>query len=439
MRPEKAHVAALGVLCLVVLLYSGVTFGWASLLILLREEGVYEGKCRNEDADADRSNSDGYVCDAQAVRFSLTYTLAQFCHVFFGLPVGFLLDWLPRVLGSRNAAVIAVIASGSLMVAVGFLLLAGFGSDGGSGSNGVLPAMILIGCGGPTIFFPCLRCAEAFKHIPWVGEAHFISLMNALFDASAVIFALLLLIYRSLGSDTEDRRGVFLTIACVALSFGLVAVPFVGFSLSFDGGQSSPGSNVDVVEGDTRLAKIRTMEMMGSNIPKGRLDAIENPQMPPSRPADTMMFEDDAPKATEIEASKLRDVLLSLPFWGLAVFGAVHVLRSNMYLGSVGDALAGIDKGWNGEKGGSVTDDGGNAGGGTGYEEGDDGEGDDSTARRADKYVRLLSFMLPFGIAATPIVGRTIDYMGPWASLVVTNWVGVVQGLLSIFLPIEAM
>lgn len=425
MKPEKAHVAALAVLSLVVLLYSGVTFGWASLLILLREEGVYEGECRDKDAEADRSNSDGYVCDAQAVRFSLTYTLAQFCHVFFGLPVGFLLDWLPRVLGSRNAAVIAVIASGSLMVTVGFLLLAGFGSHGGSGSNGVLPAMILIGCGGPTIFFPCLRCAEAFKYIPWVGEAHFISLMNALFDASAVIFALLLLVYRSLGSDTEDRRGVFLTIACVALSFGLIAMPLVGFSLSFDGGQSSLESNVDVVEGDTRLAKNRATEMMGTNIPKERLDAIENSQMPPSRQADTMMFEDA--KTSEIEPSKLRDALLSLPFWGLALFGAVHVLRSNMYLGSVGDALAGIDKGWNGETGGSVTDDGG------------DGEGDDSTARRAEKYVRLLSFMLPFGIAATPIVGRTIDFMGPWPSLVVTNWVGVVQGLLSIFLPIEAM
>ena len=49
MKPEKAHVAALAVLSLVVLLYSGVTFGWASLLILLREEGVYEGECRDKE------------------------------------------------------------------------------------------------------------------------------------------------------------------------------------------------------------------------------------------------------------------------------------------------------------------------------------------------------------------------------------------------------
>lgn len=53
--------------------------------------------------------------------------------------------------------------------------------------------------------------------------------------------------------------------------------------------------------------------------------------------------------------------------------------------------------------------------------------------------MRLLSFMLPFGVLATPFVGRTIDALGPWPSLVVTNWVGILQGALSVALPLEAM
>ena len=208
-RLRPGQVAALVVLSFIVFCFSGLTFGWASLVILLRRDGVYESECKEEEGSTD----EGYLCDAQAVQFSLTYTLAQFCHVFFGLPVGFLLDALPALLGTRTRGVVTTASLGLLMIGAGFLLLADFSSSSSSSSTTtkssdtlVLPAMMLLGCGGPTVFFPVLRCAEAFK--AW-GENHFISLMNALFDASAVVFALLLVAYRAMGSSSSDRRTLF--------------------------------------------------------------------------------------------------------------------------------------------------------------------------------------------------------------------------------------
>lgn len=389
----KAQRAALLVLSLVTFLFSGMTFGWASLVILLRTEGVYEGECRDGGDDGDDGSDDGYLCDSQVMRFGLAYTLAQFCHVFAGLPVGFLLDFLStpqprfwivrRFFGTPRSGVVATASLGLLLLATGSMMLANYGSatgvDAKAGSGLVLPAMLLIGIGGPTLFFPCLRTAEAFKG--W--ESHIISLLNALFDASAVVLAIILLSYRLMGEDSADRRLLFSVLAGLAV-LGIPGMIFVGSVLELGGAAADDSQTTDT---------------------KGEVE---------SRPR----------KATP----SLRETVLAWPFLGLCIFGSVHVLRSNMYLGSVGDALAGIRKGWDGTPGDGLYQ---NSGG-----EGDD-EGRASEA--AEQNVRVLSFMLPFGVAATPLIGRVINTLGPWRSLVITNWVGLLQGALSVVLPLQAM
>jgi len=175
---------ALAALSIFALLLSGVTFGWASLQLVLRDEGVYA--CGGGGDDYDGGDDD--TCDRQDIRFALVYTVAQFAHVAASLPVGFLLD-SPRIGIDGTAAL------GGLLVATGCALLSNPGGGDGAGSALVLPAMVLIGAGGPTVFFPMLRRAEGFPG--W--EAQVMTLLNALFDASAAVFALVTLVDLLLG------------------------------------------------------------------------------------------------------------------------------------------------------------------------------------------------------------------------------------------------
>jgi hypothetical protein len=241
------------------------------------------------------------------------------------------------------------------MIAVGVYLLSSFGIT--SNEDSLLPAMILISAGGPSIFFSTLRRAEAFPG--W--ESQIITLVNSLFDASACVFAFLLIIYEAGIPWTT----IFWWYGSIAL-LGIPANVFVNL------GARPPSKSTPTAE------------------PGGPELQIDDPLSKPN--------EADAAVPVSV-APTLVAALSTRPFAALLVFASVHVLRSNCYLGTVGDALA-----YRGDDGGRM--------------------------------LRVLAFMLPLGLVATPAVGRLIDRVGPWPSLFATNVVGALHGAASIFLPL---
>ena len=105
-------------------------------------------------------------------------------------------------------------------------------------------------------------------------------------------------------------------------------------------------------------------------------------------------------KATANTPPDVATLIKSTEFVALVSFASVHCLRGTQYLGTVGDALAAM--------------------------------GDDE-----GKGVQILGYMLPLGVFTTPLVGRLIDNVGPWNSLIATNIVGVFQCISCTALPLS--
>ncbi|KAH8045760.1 major facilitator superfamily-like protein [Aureococcus anophagefferens] len=110
---------------------SGVAFGWAALVVMLKREGAYEELC-------DRSADDDGACAAQEVALSRVFSIGILCLFASRLPIGVAVDRL----GSRatTAGTCAVAAAGSLCLAERFYGL-GFGLLAGAGPGVHLGAM----------------------------------------------------------------------------------------------------------------------------------------------------------------------------------------------------------------------------------------------------------------------------------------------------------
>jgi len=258
------------------LLLTGVVFGWSSLQIMLRSEGVYE--CKETDEDDDDES-----CPHQSIRFSLVFTIAQFGFGVAGPIVGLLLD-------DPRFGVIVVGNLGCLLVGVGLLLIANLPNTS-SGDGMIIPGMALIGAGGPTVFYPMLRRADAFTGY----EGHVITLLNALFDGSAALFAVLLICYEA-GASRQVIFGVlgscaFLFAPTNSLVSYLAPSPTVVLAQE----DSLKEQSIDNTPEEVRVSRLHSLSVV--------------------------------------------EMLGTREFLYLLCFASVNVLHSNTYLGFVGDSL----------------------------------------------------------------------------------------------------
>jgi hypothetical protein len=364
------------------LLFTGVTFGWSSLQILLTSEGSYS--CSGDSASDDGDGS----CKRQVLDFSLAYTVASFCHVISALPVGFMMD-------SESIGVNGTSALGCLMLGVGFFLLALAVSSSG-GDEFVLPGVLAIGAGGPTVFFPLLRRAQEFPG--WENQV--ITLMNTLFDASAAVYGVALIVHKQ---SSVPSTFVFGALGATAF-LSMPANTLIASKLLKPPSPSPPPQKQPQVQ-IQGVVELKTLEP------------------PPIDVAPQGKEEKNGGSGGEESPIPLSQLVFTLRFAALCLFISVHMLRSNAYLGTVGDALASRERG---ERGDEDEDD------------ADVNKDDDDSRResKSERAVLILAFMLPLGVLMTPLVGRVIDSFGAWPSLMATNLCGVIQGLTSTFLPL---
>lgn len=245
---------------------------------MLRADGVFA--CSNEED----------VCNRQTIRFGLVFTVAQFSFGVAGPIAGYMLD-------DPRFGIEFVGNCGCLMVGLGCFLLGNVFASTSTGDSLILPGMALIGAGGPTVFYPMLRRADAFP----TCQAHVITLLNALFDGSPAIFALLLIMYEA-GGSRQLLFGVFGGLAIMFIRSNSVVSKLAPSIVSEEG--------VDQVE-----------------------EAVEEGK---SGNSDTQMLTNEVGTS---ESPNLMQMLKTKEFISLTAFGCVHVLHSNTYLGFVGDAL----------------------------------------------------------------------------------------------------
>mmetsp|Transcript_46725 Transcript_46725/g.99977 ORF Transcript_46725/g.99977 Transcript_46725/m.99977 type:complete len:544 (+) Transcript_46725:210-1841(+) len=171
-------------------LTTGVVFGWPSLLLILKNDGVYESRC-----EANLPN-----CSDREVAFNLVYSLGAMMNVL-GLTVA---GWIP------NPKISMVI--GLLLTAVGSLML---GLTPGS-NEWVWPiAFSLHGWAGGMAQMPCYSLGNAFG----TGKGFVIACYVSVYCASALMYQIMLLIYRA-GLSREQILicHASLTILCAVVS-----------------------------------------------------------------------------------------------------------------------------------------------------------------------------------------------------------------------------
>jgi LAT3 family solute carrier family 43 protein 3 len=179
------------VLCVLLsdIMFAGLIFGWAPLLLLLQEEDQYGELCTNRSPTG--------RCAAQDSRLNLMYTIATFAVNIISLPTGCILDYL----GPRHSISIA----GVLEVA-GLVLL---GLADSKTYDTFIPGYLLLAIGG------CITMMSSYPAsflIPSY-QTTILASISCLFDSSSAIF---LIIYSAHVSFSMTRQQLFLGYAIMS-------------------------------------------------------------------------------------------------------------------------------------------------------------------------------------------------------------------------------
>ncbi|KAM9795097.1 equilibrative nucleobase transporter 1-like [Neosynchiropus ocellatus] len=160
------------------LCFTGVIFGWAALVFVLKSEGYFESSCVNVTI-ANRTET--LDCRAQDEQFSLIFTIATALNNFCTLPGGVFFDRFGTLV-TRICAICAY---------TGGMLMVGFSSP--ALAVMLFPAMSCIAIGGALILITNIQVGSLF------GSRRFtvITLYNGAFDTSAALFFILKLIHES--------------------------------------------------------------------------------------------------------------------------------------------------------------------------------------------------------------------------------------------------
>jgi hypothetical protein len=292
-----------------VLLFAGIIFGWAPMLLWLKSEGQYDELC------LDGASS----CEAQELQFALIFSAGTFLVNGISLPSGIFLDYCgPRVM----------IGVAALLEIPGLIL---FGLADSKTFDVFLPAFCCIAVGGQMTLFSAFPTAFAIEG----RQAGVFASISCLFDASSIMFQLLYLTSQHMaqGPASTTRRDIFLFFA------GVAAVMYFAAIMTW------------------------TRYLAQQNDDEGEAASVEELEAPPAGPLPTVasgvQLESDAygslnapPKsaaaAVPLTERPLLQQLRTFQFVFVLVFATCGVFRANLYIGvnsillqDLGDGLHG--------------------------------------------------------------------------------------------------
>ncbi|KAK3265064.1 hypothetical protein CYMTET_26227 [Cymbomonas tetramitiformis] len=183
---------------------TGVIFGFSSLGIILRREGVYAEYCDEPVSNAsDVSEAqEKPECEEQSIRLNLIYSVGSAILPFAITFVGPVLD----VLGPYRTHL------GGCVAFAGGSILLGFSNS--HSFDAFIPAVVILSFGAGAIFLSQFQIAD---HFPvQYGFIH--SLINSAFDSSTVVFLVFNVIHR----QGISRYSLFMGYALVIVGYGLL-------------------------------------------------------------------------------------------------------------------------------------------------------------------------------------------------------------------------
>eukprot|EP00232_Nephroselmis_pyriformis_P013895 CAMPEP_0182876078 /NCGR_PEP_ID=MMETSP0034_2-20130328/13935_1 /TAXON_ID=156128 /ORGANISM="Nephroselmis pyriformis, Strain CCMP717" /LENGTH=201 /DNA_ID=CAMNT_0025008847 /DNA_START=107 /DNA_END=709 /DNA_ORIENTATION=- len=180
------------------LFFSGISYGWAPMVLMLKGEGQYSELCTVEDPD----------CEAREQRLNLIYTMASSMFSIVAMPSGVILD--------AFGAHVVVAISGCCQV-VGALLVAVADSKT---FDTFIEGFSLLAVGGGMNLVATFHAAFVFPN----HRDIVLTCLNCFFDASTIVFAVLYQVHTTLG---PSRRAIFFCFSGVAACiFTLLSVSF---------------------------------------------------------------------------------------------------------------------------------------------------------------------------------------------------------------------
>jgi hypothetical protein len=223
------------------------------------------------------------LCEDRDNTFGLVYTLGTTALVFTSGPAGLLVD---------KAGPTVSYALAGILAAVG---LAAVGVANPNGTDILLPGLMMMGSGGMMAFMSSFSISFLFP--AW--QAMIITASNVFFDASSVLF----LLFEHLHRNGVKRRELFVAFAVVlAFFFALTVVLWIFHRKQLHAVQEktkqSDTKQPDEEEGGT-LKEEKSKEQL----------------------------QDDFKRKSALEQMRSVHFVLSM------VFGCVHILKSNTYLG----------------------------------------------------------------------------------------------------------
>ncbi|CAL8264019.1 unnamed protein product [Lota lota] len=177
------------------LCFSGIVFGWASLVVILKAEGYFSSLCVNGTGlNGTTANGTQVLdCSGQDEQLSLVFTIASFVNNFLTLSNGFLFDHFGTTVARLFG--ISLYTTGALFVAFSSTAL----------SILLYPALSCIAMGGIMLLITNMQVGNLFGS----QRSTIITLYNGAFDSSAALFLVIKLMYES---------GVSLMVSFISLA-----------------------------------------------------------------------------------------------------------------------------------------------------------------------------------------------------------------------------
>uniref|UniRef100_UPI00398E679B equilibrative nucleobase transporter 1-like n=1 Tax=Pristiophorus japonicus TaxID=55135 RepID=UPI00398E679B len=177
--------------------FTGVIFGWASLVFVLKKEEYFSDLCVPLHNSSDPGARNGTMdCDWQDERFTLIFTLASCTINFVAFPSGLLFDHF----GTMVTHVLAIFLHTTATLIIAFSTAAS--------ATLLFPALCLMAVGGRCFFITNIQVGNLFGN----KRSTVITLYNGAFSTSSGVFLLVKVLYEA----GFSLRPMFLFISCLS-------------------------------------------------------------------------------------------------------------------------------------------------------------------------------------------------------------------------------
>ncbi|CAK4141126.1 unnamed protein product [Aphanomyces euteiches] len=304
-QPVRPLAVALVVVVLVTdILYAGLIFGWAPMLLLLQEEDQYGELCLIPDER----------CADQDSRLNMIYTIASVAVNISSLPVGCILDYF----GPKYSIILAA------MLEISGLFL--MGAADSMTFDVFLPAYTLCAVGG------CITMMASYpsSFLIMSHQTAILAAISCLFDSSSVM---LLAMYGAHASFGFTRQDLFFGFGFISIGVYALLVVLWHFNENFLPDQVDSTASTDMtfnsplLQPRARRNSMReSVEQYGSLSEEALLDHRDTTAV--------VELYKTGQADNELATFSLGKQVRTFEFAFLLVYSSIHVLRANLYIGT---------------------------------------------------------------------------------------------------------